>query len=143
MLSLYRACKKYYNYRQCNGYITLISVLVVGAVGIAITVSLLLLGLGSTQTSFALAQSAQARANANFCIEDVLEQIRDNVYFSGNGNIVTANGDCDYSVTSQGGHNRTINATGTVDTIVKKVKVVINRINPSISIASWQEVSDF
>jgi len=117
--------------------------LVVGAVGIAITVSLLLLGLGSTQTSFALAQSAQARANANFCIEDVLEQIRDNVYFSGNGNIVTANGDCDYSVTSQGGHNRTINATGTVDTIVKKVKVVINRINPSISIASWQEVSDF
>lgn len=126
-----------------NGYIALITVLVTGAVGVAISASLLLLGLGSSRTSFALEQSNQTKALANACSEEALQQIRDSTPFTGTGSLTMGQGTCTYTVTSQGGQNRTITATGTVDTIVRKVKVIIDKINPSINVTSWQEVADF
>ena len=133
--------KKYYNQPQ-YGYITLISVLVVGAVGVAITISLILLGLGSSRTSFALEQSNQAKALTNACAEEAMQQIRDSMSFTGNGNLSLGQGTCNYTVTSQGGQNRTITALGTVGTIVRKVKIIISKINPTITVTSWQEVAD-
>ncbi len=129
--------------RHSNGYITLISVLVVGAVGIAVTVSLLLLGLDSSRTSFAYEQSNQAKGLANACAEAALQTIRDNTSYVGTGNIALGQGNCSYTVSSEGGENRTITATGIVDIINRKVEVVIDDINPQINIASWQEVADF
>jgi hypothetical protein len=125
------------------GYITLISVLVVGAVGIAISTSLILLGLGSARISFAVEQSNQAKALANACVEEGLQQIRDSMPYTGSGNLTLGQGTCSYTVASQGGQNRTITAIGTVGTIMRKVKVIIDKINPAIQVVSWQEVVDF
>jgi len=133
--------KKYYNQPQ-YGYITLISVLVIGAVGLAITISLILLGLGSSRTSFALEQSNQTKALTNACAEEAMQQIRDSMSFTGNGNLSLGQGTCNYTVTSQGGQNRTITALGTVGTIVRKVKIIISKINPTITVTSWQEGAD-
>src|SRR3989338_8931686 len=47
---------------QKRGFMALICILVVGAVGIAIALALLGLGLGSARTSFAVEQSNQAKA---------------------------------------------------------------------------------
>ena len=138
MLSSYT--KRWYN--NNGGYITLISVLIVGAVGIAITTSLILLGLGSSRTSFAVEQSNQAKALANACAEEALQQIRDSTPFTGSGNLTLGQGVCSYTVTSQGGQNRTITASGTVGTIMRKVKIIIDKINPTIQVVSWQEVAD-
>ena len=138
MFTLYT--KKWYN--NSGGYITLISVLIVGAVGIAITTSLILLGLGSSRTSFAVEQSNQAKALANACAEEALQQIRDSTPFTGSGNLTLGQGVCSYTVTSQGGQNRTITASGTVGTIMRKVKIIIDKINPTIQVVSWQEVAD-
>jgi len=126
-----------------DGYITLISVLVVGAIGVAITTSLLLFGLGSSRSSFAIEQSAQARSLADACAEEALQEIRDSTPYTGSDNLSLGQGDCDYTVTSGGGQNRTIDASGTVGTVQRKVKISINAINPSINITSWQEVADF
>jgi len=126
-----------------KGYITLISVLVVGAVGVAITTSLLLFGLGSSRSSFAAEQSAQARALAGACAEEALQQIRDSTPYTGSDSLSLGQGSCDYTVTNGGGQNRTIEATGTVGSVVRKVRVVIDTINPSINITSWQELADF
>lgn len=134
--------KKWYNNRNQDGFITLISVLVVGAVGVAITLSLILLGLGSSRTSFAVEQSNQAKALTNACTEEALQQIRDSAPFIGSGNLTLGQGTCAYTVTSQGGQNRTIIASGTVGTIVRKVKIIIDKINPAIQVVSWQEVAD-
>lgn len=125
-----------------NGFITLLSVLVVGAVGVAITLSLLLLGVGNSRTGFAIEQSNQAKALANACAEEALQQIRDSTPFTGSGSLTLGQGTCAYTVTSQGGQNRTITASGTVGTIVRKAKIIINKINPTITLTSWQEVSD-
>lgn len=129
--------KNYYNNR---GYITLISVLVVGAVGVAISVSLLLLGLGSSRTSFSFQQSAQAKALANACIEEGMQQIRDSIPYTGTGNLSLGSGDCTYTVASQGAQNRTIVASGTVGNVIRKINVIIDAINPNITVVSWQEV---
>lgn len=123
---------------QRNGFITLISVLVVGAVGIAIALSLLLLGVGNSRTSFAVEQSNQAKALANSCAEEALQQIRDSTSYTGSGSLTLGQGTCNYTVTSQGGQSRTITVTGTVGTIFRKVKIIINNITPAISVTSWQ-----
>ena len=134
--------KKCYNKEQ-NGYIALVSILVVGAVGVAITLSMILLGLGLSRTSFAVEQSNQAKSLANACVEEGLQQIRDSVPFTGSGNLMLGQGTCVYTVTSQGAQNRTITSSGTIGTIIRKVKVVINKINPTITVTSWQEVDNF
>lgn len=124
------------------GFVVLISVLVVGAVGAAITLSLILLGLGSSRASFAVEQSSQAKSIVNACTEEALQQIREFTPFIGSGGLTLGQAACSYTVTSQGGDARTIDASGTVGTVVRKVKVIISAINPSIIITSWQEVSN-
>jgi len=128
---------------QKRGFMALISILVVGAVGIAIALALLGLGLGSARTSFAVEQSNQAKALANACAEEGLQQIRDSISFVGTGNLALGQGACSYAVTSQGEQNRTITALGAAGTITRKVKVVIDAISPMIQIVSWQEVDNF
>ena len=124
------------------GFVALISVLIIGAVGVAIALSLLLLGIGSSRTSFAVEQSNQAKALANACAEEGLQQIKDSTPFTGSDNLTLGQGACVYTVTSQGGQNRTILASGTVGTIIRKLKIIINSINPLIQVVSWQEVDD-
>ena len=119
------------------------SVLIVGAIGTAITVALILLGLGSSRTSFALQQSNQAKALANACGEEALQQIRDSISYTGTTSLSLGDGTCTYTVTSQGGTNRTINASGAVSTITRKIKIIVNTINPYILLTSWEEVADF
>ena len=132
------------NSRNSNtGYVALITVLVIGAVGTAIAVSVILLGLGSSRTSFALEQSNQAKALANACAEEALQQIRDSISFSGTGNLTLGQGTCTYTVTNDGAQNRTVTSSGTVGTTIRKVKITLDQINPTINITSWQELADF
>ncbi len=116
--------------------------LVVSAVGAAIALSLLLLGVGSSRTSFAVEQSNQAKALVSACAEEALQKIRDSVSFEGSGGLSLGQGTCSYTVTSQGGHNRTITAFGTVGTVIRKVNIIINKITPAIQVVSWLEVAD-
>ena len=134
--------KIYFNNNQ-RGYIILISVLIVGAVGLAIALSLLLLGVGSSRTSFALEQSFQAKALANACAEEALIQIRNSTPFSGTDTIALGTGSCTYTVTQLVGQNRNINSSGTVGSIISKLQINIDTITPSINISSWQFVADF
>ncbi|MEI8103721.1 MAG: hypothetical protein WCG84_02325 [Candidatus Moraniibacteriota bacterium] len=123
-----------------DGYVVLLGVLIVGAIGISVMLSLLLLGLGSSRTSFAEEQSFQAKALANACAEEGLQQIRDTTSYTGSGGLTIGQGACTYAVTSQGGSNRTVAATGTVGTMTRRVTVIINAITPLITATSWQEV---
>lgn len=129
--------------RSESGYIVLISVLVVSAVGVSVALAVIQFGLGSSRSSFALEQSAQSRSLVNACADEALEQIRENSSFSGNGSLTLGQGTCAYSVVNLGGENRFITASGTVGTIVRKSQISIDALNPVINILSWQEVADF
>lgn len=135
--------KKCYNIKQSEGYLILMSVMIVGAITLAIVVSMLLSGLGISNTSFAYQQNAQARALADACVNEALQQIRDNTAFSGSNNLSLGQGNCTYTVINTGGENRTIQASSTVGVIIRKTQATITQINPTITIASWQELSNF
>lgn len=126
-----------------KGFVTLLFVLVVFAVGISVSSSLLLMGVASSRNSFALNQSNQAKALADACAERGLETVRDDNSYTGTINLDLGQGSCSYTISNTGGSNRTIIAMGTVSTIVRKVRVIINQIAPQINVSSWQEVADF
>ena len=134
-----RHCDKKYQ----KGYIALVTVLVTGAVGMAIAVSLLSMGSSSTRTGLSLVQSNQAKALANACAEEALQQIHDSVSFEGTGSLTLGKGSCSYTVTALSFQSRTITASGTVGTIVRKVSIALDNITPNINITSWKEVADY
>jgi len=125
-----------------SGFVTLISVLVVAAVGAVISIALLFLGLTASRLSFKTEQSQQTKALTNACAEEALQKIKSSPSFTGSGTIVLGQGTCGYLVTKLGGANRQITASGTVGAIIRKVKIIIDKINPKIHIVSWQEVAD-
>lgn len=126
-----------------RGYITLLSVLIAGAILVATTVGLLQFGLSSSRTSFAEEQSDQAKALADACVEEALQHIHDSAPFTGSDILTFGSGICEYTVENTGGSSRRIRASSTVATMVRKVEVTVTQIRPQITLGSWQEVADF
>ncbi len=118
-----------------KAYVTLISVLIVGAIGSAISISLVLLGLGSSRNSLLLLQSAQAKAMANSCAEEALQVLAEVPGFSGNGSLTIDGNTCTYTVTVQG-FDTEVSATGNVGEIVRKAGATMN-----LNGVKWREMS--
>lgn len=119
-----------------RGYITLVSVLVVGAIGASVAVSMLGLGLASSRTGLAYQQLQQARALADACAEEALLQVRTTTT---TGSLALSSGQCTYVITTQG-QDSIINATGTVNTVVRKVRLTVSTVTSPVVIASWVEL---
>lgn len=123
-----------------RGYVTLMSVLVLGAVSAAIAITLILIGLSASRGSFTRLQSARAKAMVDGCAEEALQQIRSATAFTGTGSLVFGSSTCVYGVTNTGGQTRHITATSTTGTVIRKLDIVVSAINPRITISGWQEV---
>lgn len=127
-----------------KGYVILISVLVVSIVGLAIAASVITLGIGSSQTALSSQQSFQARALADACAEHALNELRQSTGYSGSETLSFGSGSCDIlAISGSGNTNRTIQASGTVDTLVRKVVVTVAEVQPQLIVSQWQEVADF
>jgi hypothetical protein len=124
-----------------SGYIALISILVIGAISTAVALVLLATGADAQRASLAVQRSIQARNLANSCAEEALQRIHDNTGYTGTGNLNLGTGSCSYTVTNTGGTSRSVAATGTVNSVVRRVQVYVTINASSISITSWQEVS--
>ncbi|MFZ2201765.1 MAG: hypothetical protein WAV56_00010 [Microgenomates group bacterium] len=125
---------------KTRGYVALVSVLIVGAIGLTAVTGVILLGLSWSRTSLTLQQSFQAKTLADACIEEALQQIKDSIPFSGNGTLTLGQGSCAYTVTNNGAQNRSLVSVGMVGTVIRRVAVTLDKISPSINITSWQEV---
>ena len=135
--------------KQQKGFVTLLLVLVTGAIGIAISTSVILSGLSSSRNSFTISQSNQARALADTCAEIALEHLRDGTATIG-GSGFTSNldwGDCLYYIvppsppSSESRTIYTMNIAGKgAGNAIRKVRVIIDKIKPKINVTSWQEI---
>ncbi len=130
-----------------NGYITLITVIGVAAIGTLVAILVLFSGVTSSKTSLGVQQSAQAKAAADGCAELGLAAIQANIAIatpttSNNTVDATTKAACSYTITGTA-PNYTISSTGTVDgsgkNVVRKVTIVLNRVGPTLNIYSWQE----
>lgn len=128
-----------------SGYITLLTVITVGMIGMAASVSVLLLGTSSTKSIIGLEQSYKAKGLANACAELASQNITDNVQYTGSGSATINQANCNFVVINPSQTTKTINATGTYNNTVRKIKVTITMTaTPSaITNAIWQDVNDF
>ncbi len=125
-----------------KGYAILLIVLILSSVSLTVVTSLLIWGFYFNRTSLDLEKSKQAMALTDACGEAALQEIRNNDAYIGTNSLIFVNGNCAYTV-SGSSPDKNIQSTGTVDTIVRKVMITTNQINPQIVISSWQEVADF
>lgn len=122
-----------------RGYVALLAVLIVGAVSSAIGLTLLMTGVDSQRGAYVTQRSLQARGLASTCAEEALQVVHDDTSYTGTGNLNLGQGSCSYTVTNTGGANRTITASATVNTVVRRVSLSIT-IGSTITVTSWQEV---
>jgi hypothetical protein len=124
-----------------RGYLTLITVLIVAAIGIAASLTVLTLGIGVSQGTTAYDDLHEGRALANACAEEALQAIRAQTSFTGNGNLTLGTGTCTYAVTNSGEENRTVNTEGRAGDSFIRLRVELTSINPELIVSSWQEVA--
>jgi len=124
-----------------QGYIALLAVLIVGAASVAISLALVMSGADSQRSALSEQQSRQARALAAACAQEALQVVHDNIAYTGTNSITQGAGSCTYTVTSTSTQLRTIVATGTVGTVVRKIQAYATIGSSSISVSLWQETS--
>lgn len=128
-----------------KGYVLLFSVIVVGAIAALVASSFLIMGLDYGYTSSLYVAEKQARVLADTCAEIALEKLKESVTYAGNETITFPAGEyCIISpVGGSGTSNRTVQAQGFDNNLVRKVKVEVSSTSPQMTVSSWQEVSDF
>ena len=137
------------NYHSEKGFITLISVLIVSAVGVAIATSLLALGLSDAQSSLTVYESGRARYAADACSEHALDKLREDANYPGNETYNIPAGGLDTCnvvqiVLDSGIYTIFIEAHA--GEAVRKVIITAVRLDGppvSMQVQSWQEVADF
>ncbi len=125
-----------------KGYIALMSVILMGALGVAVMVSVISQGITSSKTELSLQQSGQARVLATACVEEALQIILETATTARTSALTLGTGSCSYSITKPS-TSVIINSTGNYGTLVKRVQVILSTSSPSIVLSSWQDVSDF
>jgi len=129
--------------KNFSGYVIVYSVIILGMVILAASLYFSWLATFSIKSEISYRQSDQTRYLADTCAEIALQKIWDSASYTGSGNFSGYGGSCTYAVSSSGGENRQINATGTVNNITRRVKISIDQVNSKVNVSSWREVSDF
>jgi hypothetical protein len=133
--------------KSSEGYIVLITVLILGTVVSTIAVYLLLSGAGSSITSVAVDASVEAKAASTGCAELALSAIQSNptITTPSNGSSTlntTYQETCTYAI-SGSTPNYTILAVGKVDSSTKNYThnetVTTSQTAPTITISSWKD----
>ncbi|TSC55423.1 MAG: Uncharacterized protein G01um101418_907 [Parcubacteria group bacterium Gr01-1014_18] len=126
------------------GFNTLLSILIVSAVGLVVNVSLLVLSTGVSKNNLVAYQSQSAKALANACAEYALNKVRLGANYIGNETRTIDGKQCEIlSVLGGGGVNLKIRTKAQEGDVVRKVEIVIATVIPQIQISSWREVADF
>jgi hypothetical protein len=125
-----------------EGYVALLSVIALGAVGLAITVSLLTSGITFSKTNFEVQQKIQSRMAATSCAEEAMQQILDTGIETGSGILTIGSSTCSYTISSTS-TNLLVQAVGTSTSVVTRLNIILASSTPRIKLSSWQEVGDF
>jgi Tfp pilus assembly protein PilX len=134
---------QHYENKKTGGYIALMSVLIVGAIGALLVFSMLQWGITDTSITIATSDAQQAYATAHGCLEELLEQVRDSSLTAGSATLTIGAGTCLYTISSPTLSTRKILATGIVGNATERVEVVVSALSPKITLTSWKELAAF
>lgn len=126
-------------HRSDKGVITLLSVLIVGIVGLSIGALLMLLSLSESRSAAALQNSLQARGLADACAEHALNKLRISSSYAGNETLSFNNGTCTIQALTGSGSVKTIRTIGVSGDATRKDEIITSSIQPQVQLTSWQE----
>ena len=129
---------------QKRGYIALVTVIIITAVTLMIALSVNLESMGEIKISLAKNQSSKAFYLSTACAENALMKLKDNLNYGGDETLIFNNGTCSILPVEGGGNeDRLIKVIGDVGDYTRRIKIEILRVNPTMEIAFWQEVTEF
>lgn len=127
-----------------QGYIALISVLIISALAILIASSANLLSISESNMSLQENQAWESFYLADFCAEQALMKLESVLNYSGNETITIGEESCDIlPLEGSGNFNRVIKTQSIVSGQTRKIKVEISQVSPVMQITSWQQVAEF
>ncbi len=121
-----------------NGYMTLITVLIISTVALIIGTTVSLLAIGQAQSGYAITKGEDALAFVDGCAEDALLKTKNSPTYNG-GTITRPEGTCSITI-SKAGNTWTILATTTATTYKKTIRVVVTRSTGTLVVSSWEEI---
>ncbi len=122
-----------------NGYIMIMMVLAISAISVAAAISLIDSGISSTQNSGEMFNLARAKQYAAACLEESLQNIRDNNDYSGTLNLSFTEGGCTATTNRLSASSFTIQSSGLSLSANANLSATINQTSPKITISAWQE----
>ena len=127
--------------RKEHGFVALVSVLIIGAIGVTVAVALLLFSIASIQNGEMIELSAKARYLADACGEVALSRVRENPSYTGGETVQIGETSCEINpVETVTEGVVVIQTVGSVDDVVRKVEIRTSRLRPSVAVDTWQEV---
>ncbi len=134
-----------------KGFITLILVLTISAIALVISSVSLLRSVTEATISTAEESSNKAWAMVTACVETALTDLASStnpvgawISYNLSDTISIGTESCYYEVSGVGtSTERTIHASSSVNTYVRKIEVVASTNTPAMIVDSWQLVADF
>ena len=128
------------NFFKKNGYVSLISVVIIGAIVLAAVLSLTFISL---QQSAGMVDRTRTLSNyylANACANEALVELQKDSNYTGNENISIDNYSCKIeNISGSGNSGRTIIASSQIANQQKKIKIDIDQLRPVTIIKFWGE----
>jgi hypothetical protein len=125
-----------------RGIITILSTLIVAAIGLGIAISLLLTSTDVLRTAQILTASHEARALADACAEHALNKLRLSKSYTGDELLTFPRGQCQINALTGTGNVRTITAQADVASSTRRVRIETSQLQPSLLLSTWQEIGE-
>ncbi len=127
-----------------NGYIFLVTILMVGVIATTTASSLMLLGWAAEQNGFLVSQSAQAYEYARTCAERALGKLRYDPNYAGEETFTFDRGYCEIrTVGGSGNEDRTVCVAGYSGEGVRRLQVQATQLYPAVMVDGWSEIVSF
>lgn len=125
-----------------QGFIAIITVLLISVVSLTIAVSVTLLGIDEAQNSLDFKKGLEAFKLAEACGDEGMLRSRNSDTYTG-GTLTFPNGQCTVVVTDTP-TGKQVDATGVVTgppTFVKNIRIVAEKDGNGITVVTWQELN--
>lgn len=131
--------------KKHKGFVILIAVIFLAAIGAVVSSSIILLGLNSSLNNSVVKNSFQASLLSDSCQEYTMLQIKDNSDYVGDEIINTNFGTCNILPVTKNNNTFTIYTTAEYADTYLKIKAIITKDEESglITIESYQQLADF
>ncbi|MCK9393342.1 hypothetical protein M0Q03_00885 [bacterium] len=124
--------------KKNKGFIALMMVLIINAIGLIVAISLLLQGNLFLKNVYSFEQMEKAKAIVNACCEDALFAIKNNPSIVGSYNLNFPEGNCSYNISNNKGII-TIKSLAGINEYTRRVTIVTQSIDSKFQILFWKE----